>query len=219
MNKSLLRPFRGFLIPGMYFSTGYCLMPLNFSSTPTNLGAYSEIWLITPEGKRILYVDPEAAGDIVCTFHHCHEVVAASLDWEWSTPEKLHIGMEAKNSSTLDMQVILGSSLGTGVLNAVIKFVPQKLMMTRTVMAFSEICLNMLLGLGGLKIAGRFETGKAYVNQAEHLAVVKEATAKLNGSDLGELTRPLKPILFGQFKVPNRALFCRGILHLEYAES
>ena len=91
--------------------------------------------------------------------------------------------------------------------------------MTNPMVAVSEISLNGLLGLGGLKIAGRFETGKAYLNQADHLAVVKETTAKFNGNDLGELTRPPKPILFGQFKVPNRALFCRGILHLEYAES
>jgi len=207
------------MIPGIYFSNGYCLMPLNFSSTPTNWGAYSEMWLITPEDKRILYVDPEEAGNIVCTFHHCHEVIGAHLLWEWSTPKTLHIGMEATDSSTLDMQIILDSSFGTGVLNTVIKFVPQKLMITSPMVAVSEISLNLLLGLGGVKIAGRFETGKAYLNQAERLAVVKEATAKLNGSDLGELTCPPKPISFGQFKVPNRALFSRGVLHLEYVES
>ena len=128
----------------------------------------------------------------------------------------LHVGMEVMDSTTLDMQVTLGSSLGTNVLNTVIKLVPPTLMLTSPMMSVAETSLNFLLGLGGVKIAGRFETGKAYLNQAERLAVVKEARAKLNGTDLGELTTPPEPILFGEFKVPNRALFSRGTLHLEY---
>lgn len=219
MNKSLLRPFRGFVIPGMYFSSGYCLCLFNFSSTPTDLGAYSDIWLITPEEKRILYTDPEAAGAIVCTFHDFHEVVGASLVWEWSTSETFHVGMEAMDGTTLDLQVSLGSSLGTRVLNAVTKITPRALMMTSPMVAISEISLNLLLGLGGLKIVGRTETGKAYLNEADRLAVVKEASARLNDRDLGKLTRPPKPILFGQVRVPNRALFSFGTLHLECTKS
>lgn len=218
MNKSLLRPFRGFLTPGLYFSSGYCLWLLNFSSTPTDLGAYSEIWLITPEDKRILYVDPEAAGPIVGIFHDFHEVVGASVTWEWPDSDTLHVGMKATDGTTLDLRVSLGSSLGTSILNAVLRITPRALMRTSPMVAISEISLNLLLGLGGLKIAGRTEKDKAYLNEADRLAVVKEASARLNDEDLGKLARPSKPILFGDAKVPNRAFFSFGTLNLEYTK-
>jgi hypothetical protein len=218
MNESLLRPFRGFLTPGLYFSSNYCLWLLNFSSTPTDLGAYSEIWLITPEDKRILYVDPEAAGPIVGTFHNFHEMVGASVAWEWSASDTLHVDMKAMDETTLDLHLGLGSSLGTRILNPVLKITPQALMRSRPMVAISEISLNLLLGLGGLKIAGKTETGKAFLNEADRLAIVKEASARLNHEDLGALTRPPKPILFGDAKVPNCAFFSFGTLNLEYAK-
>jgi hypothetical protein len=219
MNKGLLRPFRGFLTPGLYFSTGYCLCLLNFDSTPTDVGSYFEIWLITPEDKRILYIDPEAAGRIVGTFHDFHEIVASNITSKWTNAGTLHVDMNAMDETTLDLHVQLGSSLGARILNTIIRITPRALMLTSPMIAVSEISLNLLLGLGVLKIAGKTETGKGYLNEADKLAVVKEASALLNGSDLGELACPPKPILFGDVKVPDRAFFSFGTLHLEYTDT
>jgi hypothetical protein len=217
MNNTVLRPFRGFLSPGLYFSSGNCLLLVSFSSTPTDLGAYTEIWLITPDNQRILYVDPEAAGSVVGTFHDFHRMAGASVASEWSDSDTLRVRMQAMDETTLDLRVRIGPSLGTRILNPVLKITPRALMRTGPMVAISEMSVNLLLGLGGLKLAGQTETGKAYLNEADRLAVVKEASAKLNQEDLGELCCPPKPILFGDIKVPNRACFSFGALNLEYA--
>jgi hypothetical protein len=218
MNTKRLLPFRGFLTPGLYFSSGYCLFLINFDSTPTEVGAYFEVWLVTPDDKRVLYVDPEAAGPIVCIFHQFDEVVGASLVSEWVDADTLHVRMKAVDDTDLNVHVQLGSSRAAGILNALLKVTPRAAKLSRPMVMLSEIAINALLGLGWAKLAGKTETGKDYLAEADKLAVVKEASARLNGVDLGALSRPRQPILFGDLKVPNRALLSFVTLNLEYEE-
>lgn len=215
MNKSLLRPFRGFFSPGLYFTSGYGMRLYNFTSTPTEVSAFFQVWMMTPEDKKILYVDPEAAGAIVSTWYNFDEVVGASISWEWSDPDTLHINVKAVDGTILDLHLVLGSSLATTILNTIVKITPQALMRTRPMLAISDISFNLLLGLGGVHIAGKTETGKAYVTEADKLALVKKASAILNGEDIGTLTHPPKPIFFGPSRVANRPIFAFGTVNLE----
>jgi hypothetical protein len=64
-------------------------------------------------------------------------------------------------------------------------------------------------------IRGKTETGKAYVTEADKLAVVREVSAVLNGEDLGALTRPPQPIYFGPSRVADRPVFAFGTANLE----
>ena len=216
MNKSLLRPFRGFFSPGLYFTSGHAMRLYNFTSTPKEVGAFFQVWMMTPKDKKILYVDPEAAGAIVSTWFNFDEVVGASISWEWPDSDTLQINMEAVDGTILDLHLGLGSSLATSILNTILKITPQALMRTRPMLAISDISFNLLLGLGGVHIAGKTETGKAYVTEADRLALVKKASARLNGEDLGTLTHPPKPIFFGPSRVANRPIFAFGTVNLEH---
>lgn len=215
MNKRLLRPYRGFFSPGLYFTSGHGMRIYNFTSTPKDVGAFFQVWMMTPEGKKILYVDPEAAGDIVSTWYNFDDVVGASISWEWLEEDTININMETMDGTTLDLQLDLGSSLGTIILNTIVKITPQFIMSTQPMLAISNISFNLLLGLGGVDIAGKTETGKDYVTEADRLTIVKKASAKLNGEDLGVSTQPPKPIFFGPSKVANRPIFAHGTVNLE----
>lgn len=214
MNENL-HSFHGFFSPGLYFASGHGMRLYNFTSTPKDVEAFFQIWVMTPQEEKILYVDPEAANAIISTWYTFDEVVGSSISWEWPDSDTLHIDVEADDGTTLDMRLSLGSSPATAILNAIITITPQALMRTRPMLAISGLSFNLLLGLGGVHIRGKTETGKAYVTEADRLAVVKEASAILNGEDLGTLTRPPQPIYFGPSRVADRPVFAFGTANLE----
>jgi hypothetical protein len=214
MNKNL-RPFHGFFSPGLYFTSGHGMRLYNFTSVPTDVEAFFQIWAMTPRGKKILYVDPEAANAIISTWYSFDEVVGSTISWEWSESDTLHIDVEADDDTTLELRLTLGSSLATTILNTIITITPRALMRTGPMLAISGLSFNLLLGLGGVHIRGETETGKDYVTEADRLAVVKDASAVLNGEDLGPLTRPPRPIYFGPSRVADHAVFAFGTANLE----
>jgi hypothetical protein len=126
--------------------------------------------------------------------------------------------MEAGDGTTLDLRLSLGSSPATTLLNTVVAITPQALMRTRPVLAVSDIGFNLLLGLGGVHITGTTETGKPYVTEANRLALVKHASAQLNGEDLGALAQPPKSLFFGPSRVADRAILAFGTVHLAVTE-
>ena len=213
MNKNL-RPFHGFFSPGLYFTSGHGMRLYNFTSTPTDVEAFFQIWVMTPRGKKVLYVDPEAANAIISTWYSFDEVVGSTISWGWSESDTLHIDVEADDDTTLELRLTLGSSLATAILNTIITITPRALMRTRPMLAISGLSFNLLLGLGGVHIKGETETGKEYVTEAR-LAVVKDASAVLNDEDLGPLTRPPRPIYFGPSRVADRPVFAFGTARLE----
>jgi hypothetical protein len=218
MNESPLRPYRGFFSPGLYFTSGHAMRLYNFTSAPTEVAAFFQLWLMTPEDKQVLYVDPEAAGGIVATWYYFFdETFSASISWEWRDGDTLHTHMEAVDGTIFDLHMGLGSSLATGLLNTIVKITPQPLMRTRPMLAISDASFNLLLGLGGVHIAGKTETGKTYRTEADRLALVKHASATLDGEDLGPLTPPPEPLFFGPSRVADRPIFAFGTVYLEDA--
>jgi hypothetical protein len=217
MNKNL-RPFEGFFSPGLYFTSGHGMRLYNFTSTPKGMGPFFQIWMMTPDGKRILYIDPESAEAIVSTWYTFDDVVGASIDWEWPNSDELNVRVDGAEGTALDLSLRLGSSLPTKLLNAIVAVTPRALMRTRPMLAVSDVSFNVLLGLGGVHIVGKTETGKPYVTEADRLMVVKEASALLNDDDLGRLTRPPKPLYFGPSRVADRAVLALGTAYLEVTE-
>ena len=215
-----LRPFIGYLNPGMYFSSGHTICIYAMESTPTDPSSYFELWVIAPDGKRTLYIDPSDAAHNVTIFHDMDETVGTDIVQEWPDSSTLHVSATGTGESEIHLVVNLGSTLGSAILNATIKMTPSVLARTRLMSAISTISLNLLVTRGGPKVAGRTETGRAYLVEPRKLATVKSATATINGDDLGELARPPRPIVFGgDVVIPNRSFFSFGTLNLEYSES
>lgn len=216
MKRHILAPFKGYFCPGLYFSSNYCLWLSNFSSTPTGIGPYTDVWLITPHGKRVLLVAPETAGAVVCAFHNFHEVIGASFVCEWPDPQSLHVAVEAKDGTSLEIRIGLVSSSRLELYNSLAKITPPGLALIPPFRAILGVKRKLLVGLDGMKTAGKTETGKSYRFSVDRFAFVKSALAKLNGSELGVLIFPRKPVEFGDIRIPTRAFLSFGTLHIEY---
>lgn len=210
-----LAPFPGTFIPGVCFETGYCFWVIEFTATPTEFDSYTEVWIITPDGDRVLYTDPEAATDEVLKYHEFDRTVGATTAREQSDPRSVRVSMTGDDGTELDLKLSLGQSVGTRALNAIIALTPEFFARSAFGTTISTLALNLLLDVNGMKVAGRTETGRRYRLDADRLQTISDATSTLDGSDLGELTPPGRSIGFGDAKTTDDALCLSGDLFLE----
>lgn len=213
-----LEPFSGYVVPGVCFESGHCFWLLDFETTPTAFESYAELWVIAPDGERVLYVDPEPAAEEVLRYHRFDRVGGASITWERPTREKVAVAVAGDDGVTLDLRLALGRTFGTRLLNAMLAATPRPLLGSRVGAALATYSLNRLLDANGLKVAGRTETGRRYRLDAARLRTVAAADATLDGCDLGERVPPARPIAFGDARTTADALYIRGDLLLERAE-
>jgi len=215
MKSNSMQAFQGFFSPGLYFASGHAMRIYNFTSTPAGIEPFFQIWLLTPSGERVLYVDPQDASALVSQWYHFDRIVGAQIDWDWLDSDTLQVHLEASDGEIFDLRLHIGSSWATTLLNAVVKITPRSLMRTRPMLAISGLSFNLLLGLGGVEIAGSTDTGRAYVTEADRVTIITQASAHLDNQALGELARPPKPLLFGKSPIADRPVFAFGTASIE----
>ena len=210
----VLQPFHGFLTPGICFASGHCVWLLHFSSTPTAIAAYDEVWIITPDGERLLYVDPIEAGPYVETYHEFDRVIGATTTWNEAGTDGVEVHLEAEDGTTLDLRADLGASTGTRLLTTITSLTPQPILRTSVGEAISNLTFGLLMDSNGLKVAGKTDTREPYRVEADSLHVVTNASANLNEEDLGAVQPPTRSIEFGDVIVPDEPFFAFGDLYL-----
>lgn len=216
MRDSGLQPFSGFMVPGMVFSTGHCIWLISWQRTPTGLGAFSEVWIFDPRGRRTCYIELADAVPVFHAFHAFDEVLPAELGWTWQEKTSLGVRVRARDTAVLDLKVALRPSLGSWILNGMIKLSPKALGASPLVQKVSSRAMDLLLGVGPVPIAGRTETGRRYRHEAERIIPVGTASGTYLGAALGDLCSPPGHIHVGDVPVPKRPFlsFCNH--HLEW---
>lgn len=209
-----LQPFRGIQSPGICFSSGHCLVLNNYSSAPTSIEAFDEIWIVTPDGERLLYTDPPKAGSYTETYHDFDRVVGAAITWKQANKERVALHLDGDDGTVLDMRADLGGSPKIRVLNTIMSLTPQSILRTSIGQTVSTLTLGQLIESNGLKVAGVTETREPYRVEADSIRLVTSATATLNNEDLGEVGPLNRMIEFGDHKVPNDPLITFGALYL-----
>lgn len=206
--------FPGTFVPGLCFESGHCFWLLSFTDTPTRFDAYTELWIITPEGERVLYTDPEPAAEEVQKYHDFDQVNGATITCDISD-NRVDVSMEAIDETELELTAVAGQTIGTRILNTVIALTPDVILQSRMGTTVSTLSLNFLLDANGLKVAGRTETDRRYRLDATRIQQITDASGTLDGRDLGSLSPPSHPIEFGDAKTTADALYVPGTLHLE----
>ena len=199
MELSTLKPFHGYQTSIIPLPSGYYFYLASWDSNPTAYPQFSNIWLITPEDKRILFSDPPAISGIVSIYHDFHEIYAASIGIEWDTENHLHVECKSINSEfDLDVRMDLVETLGSRLLVAIGASPPTPFMTSQAMVAFSNFLVNTFLARSGSTVAGRTETDQPfYHGLTERLLRVVGGSSSLNGVDLGSFTSPTWPIEFG----------------------
>lgn len=214
MKNGSLLPFEGFIAPGFYFDSGYAVWLARFTNTPVDVGAFAQIWLVDPDGRRTLYVDPETAGPTVALFHDPNDGCGATTDWELPTPEVLRLRLAATDRTAFDLTLTLGRASEMWLLNSLLSG-PSALRGNGAAKALVDRGLKSIFG-AGLALSGKTERGRAYRLEAKRATPVREAKAVLNGLDLGSLVRPRQAIRFGDLQLPERPGVLFGSMYLQY---
>lgn len=209
-----LQPFHGLVCPGICFASGHCFWVFNWESTPTAVGDYDIVWIITPDGERLLYVDPPEAGPIVETYHEFDRTVGATITWDRADNEAIDLHLDGEDGTMLDLRAELGSSAGTSLLNAITSLTPQSVLRTSIGETISNLSITGVMDVNGLKVAGITDTQEPYRVEADRMRAVQTASATLNDENLGEFSPPDRPIEFGDAKTPDDSFVSFGDLYL-----
>jgi hypothetical protein len=214
--RPTLQPFEGFVSPGIAFESGHTVWLFKFDETPTPTGAYSDIWIESPAGDVTMYVDPTTAGEYVKAYHDFDYIVGASINWRVADLDRIDVQLEADDGTTLELSAVLARPISTRLMEGLAGGVPGTIQRSAMGAAVSSFTLNRLMGANGLELRGRTETGTRYWGEADHLRTVSDASATLDGVDLGRRVSGTSIHDFGDIKTAREPYVVFGALHLEY---
>lgn len=212
--RDQLQRYNGSFCPGICFASGHCFWLFKWDHTPTSVGPYSDVWIITPDGDRLLFADPPEAGPIVEKWHDFDQTNGATITWDRIDDDGIELSLEGDDDTTVDLTVELGSTAATRLLNTISSLTPKAFLRTSIGQTISNLSLASLMDVNGMKIAGVTETREPYRFEADRMRAVKDATVTLNGEDLGEFSPPDRPIVFGDAKTPDDAFFAVADVYL-----
>ena len=220
MDLSLLKPYHGYQSSIIPFSSGYYLYLASWDSTPTSFSSFSNIWVVTPEDKRILFADPPASSEIVCIYHDFHEIYGASISLDWALENHLRIQCASlNNDSELDAEFYLQETLSSRLLVSLASSPPTRFMVSKPLVTISNFLVNLFVAKGGSTLLGKTETGQTFYNgSTDRLFKVIQGSATLNGKDLGEVSRPTWPVEFGDAIPFVQPVIKLGTLYIPYEE-
>ena len=109
-SEESLQPFSGRILLGICFESGHSIWLYDFESTPTELGAYREFWVIDPDDTRTLNYDTEGATAEIESFHKWSQAVFAEMAWEW-TPTQIDITVTGSDGTTIELTGEIGDSV------------------------------------------------------------------------------------------------------------
>jgi hypothetical protein len=218
MDLSTLKAYHGYQSSFIPFSSAYYLYLASWDSTPTGFSSFSNIWVVTPENKRILFADPPASSEIVCIYHDFDEIYGASISLDWAAENHLLVQCASLNGDhELDIEFYLHETLSSRLLVALASSPPTRFKVSKPMVAISNFLVNLLVAKGGSIILGKTETGQPYYNgAAERLFHVMKGSATLNGKDLGEVSSPTWPVEFGDGVPFVQPVIKLGTLYIPY---
>jgi hypothetical protein len=220
MDLSLLKPYHGYQSSFIPLSSGYYLYLASWDSTPTLFPSFSNLWVITPEDKRMLFADPPASSEIVCIYHDFDEINAAAISLDWASEDHLRVqcaSLDGKHE--VGIEFLLHETVASRLLVSVAGGPPTRFMVSKPMVAVSNFLVNMLIARGGSRLVGKTETGQSFYHGAsERVMLVKKGSAAMNGRDLGEVSSPTWPIKFGDAVPFAQPVIKLGTLYIPYEE-
>lgn len=212
--KSTIQPFMGVLSPGICFTSGHCFCLYKWWDTPTSLDEYESLWLITPEGERCLYGDRPEAVRFVQKYHNFDRTSEADISWNKLDNDHMECSLEGEDGTSVELQLELGSTMGTRFLNGITSLTPKKILRTSFGGNISNLTFNLLIDTNGLKVVGITDTGEPYRVESDSIRLVTDGSGQVNGSDCGTVSPPSRPIEFGDAIVPDDPIVSFGELWL-----
>lgn len=210
------RQFHGYQTSIIPLSNGYFFYLASWDTNPTRFTRFSNVWLVTPDDRRMLFSDPPEASEIVSIYHEFQEIYGASISVEWIGSGRFQVRCDSQEGGyELEARFDVREPLRSRFLVAVGGGPPNAFKMSPPVLAVSSLLLNSLVAKGGAILTGRTETGQPFYHaDAEHLYLVEEGAVRLNGEDLKVIPGPGRAIEFGDAVPYGKSVIKQGTLYL-----
>jgi len=177
---------KGYMIPGLYFESGYCVWILRWMENPTKSPSLTEVWVFGPDGRRTCYIDPGTEIGFFKKYHAFDEVLGASID---ATESKREMSVVVRGNQQIEIKIRTGFSLAYALTNRILSGKHARL--------------------------GRTETGRATHHTPHRIRRIRDASVRIGGNDLGRLKKLDKDITVGDGKASRIPLVCYCTLGLE----
>jgi hypothetical protein len=220
MDLSSLKPYHGYQSSIIPLSSGYYFYLASWEKTPTDFPHFSNIWLVTPDDKRMLFSDPPATSGIVCIYHQFDEIYGAVIRLNWTSDNQLNVLCSSLDDIyELNVDLHLHESRASRLLVSIGSSPPTRFRLSRSMVALSNFLVNLLVAKGGSTLVGKTETDQPfYHGETERLFQVIGGSLSLNGEDHGTFTKPTWPIEFGDAVPYVRPVLKLGTLYIPFKQ-
>ncbi|MFL7814285.1 MAG: hypothetical protein ACK2TT_06945 [Anaerolineales bacterium] len=218
LDPASLKPYHGYQSSFLPLDSGHYLYLASWDSTPTPYEKFSNLWLITPEDKRILFADPAGSSAVVTLYHEFQEILGASIGMKWTGADQIRIQCESDGSYyQLSATLLVKETRKSRLLLKLGAGPPSRFRMSKPVIRISNFLLDSLVARGGACLLGRTETGQPfYHGETEHLYLVTGGAVTLNGRDLGSFSVPTWPVEFGDAVPFTQPVLKIGTLYIPF---
>lgn len=218
LDPSVLKPFHGYQSSLLPLTSGHYIYLASWDSTPTPWEAFSNLWLITPEDKRVLFTDPPEASRIVTIYHEFHEIYGASIRMDWTAGDQVRVVCESEDARRrLTFTLLVEETYWSRQLLKIGAGPPTWFRLSKPVIRISNFLVNTMVARSGSTLLGVTETGQPfYHGETEHLYLVRGGAASFNSQDMGSFTAPTWSVKFGDAVPLTQPVLKIGTLHIPF---
>jgi len=195
--------FAGYAVIGAPFASGHYLALRRFPVNSIGDG-YTSVWHRDPAGAWTVYSDvPPELNCPRFLGHALTRTEQTDVRAEWTGPNDLHVTA----GSELEWDLRMATSPATTAMNVAGKLMPAVLRHSPAVLAGMGRVAGPVLGVGRVRLGGHVPNGQWFRADPRQLWTVRTVHAVVAGSDLGPDGPLTEQAAFGDFWLPQRALF------------
>jgi hypothetical protein len=198
---------KGWGVMGLPFDSGHVLALRVFPEN--DFSPYRTVWHRDPEGHWSIHVDGPRL-DTACPRYYgaaCTHTGHARIDIEWTGPESLRITVDTPR---LEWTVTATVTPLLHVLNATSSRLPMWTWRSHRLVRARELLARRLLDVGDIRLSGTMPSGHIGILMPERMYFIDDATAVLDGNDLGQPARVTPNPQIGQVPLPARGVLAVG---------
>jgi hypothetical protein len=198
---------RGWGIFGLPFDSGHVLALRVFPQN--DFAPYRTVWHRTPDAAWSIFVDGPRL-DTACPRYYgpaCALVTHARIDLQWLAPAALRITMD---DPALSWSVVASTTPLLRLLNVVSPRLPLWTWQRPTLVRARELIAHRLLGVGATRMHGVMPSGHRGTLMPERMYFINDATATLDGIDLGTPALAATTPDIGGVTLPARGVLAVG---------
>ena len=198
---------KGWGVMGLPLDSGHYLALRVF---PENgFAPYKTVWHRDPEGRWSIYVDGPRF-DTACPRYYgpaCSHVGHATIGLTWTGPMSLRISAD---TADLDWTLTATETPLLRALNAISARLPVWTWRPRWLLRARELLARRVLGMGDLKMRATMPSGHVGTLMPQRMYLIDDATATLDGIDLGHPAHASPTPDIGGFPLPARGVLAVG---------